>query len=430
MATSGRLFALKKDIFTRLIKFYNGACIEDDWCAFLFLALTVILFQGMAVLLVFVSVTCSICQQVKCNRKGCQSTLRPRVMMYGEEEDEVICDDYDELLEADLMSADLIVWVGLSFEQAATVEYFRSVYRHLTEHANAQRREARAASVSGAGHALHLVAQPMQIIVNPRDVSENVFRSVSGAEKLRLANVICKSDELFGAVVQALEMLEGTRPLPLPRSPTDSIGAATREGAEGECSPAAKLRTRAELIDLVSEAAAAAMAGPKPEPIPADNVEPTKKKVRETLKWACCGSCDKWRIVERKYGAEEKFGCGDVGKTCNDTEDEDESDEDSEDEEAAATDAKPVAGKTGKNASSGSQDTLKWACCGSCDKWRIVEREYGPKELFGCQDVSKTCNDTEDEDPSDSDDESQPGSEKEEHDDGAAQNVAQADTVP
>jgi len=40
-------------------------------------------------------------------------------------------DDVFEVLEADVKAADLILWVGISFEQSASTAYFRRVRSYL-----------------------------------------------------------------------------------------------------------------------------------------------------------------------------------------------------------------------------------------------------------------------------------------------------------
>ena len=41
---------------------------------------------------------------------------------------------------------------------------------------------------------------------------------------------------------------------------------------------------------------------------------------------------------------------------------------------------------------------MRWAQCevGSCERWRIVERAYGPADAFRCSDVGRSCKDPED----------------------------------
>jgi hypothetical protein len=49
-------------------------------------------------------------------------------MLYDDEEGDCITpEDVWEVLEQDLASADAVVWLGISFEQSASTEYFRKV---------------------------------------------------------------------------------------------------------------------------------------------------------------------------------------------------------------------------------------------------------------------------------------------------------------
>jgi hypothetical protein len=51
-------------------------------------------------------------------------------MLYDDEEGACITpEDIWEVLEEDLAAADMVMWVGISFEQSASTEYFRKVGR-------------------------------------------------------------------------------------------------------------------------------------------------------------------------------------------------------------------------------------------------------------------------------------------------------------
>ena len=61
-------------------------------------------------------------------------TLRPKVMLYEDEDSEFITpDDVLDLMEKDAKSADVILWVGISFQQSASTSYFRRIRRALQE---------------------------------------------------------------------------------------------------------------------------------------------------------------------------------------------------------------------------------------------------------------------------------------------------------
>lgn len=69
---------------------------------------------------------------------GCQppaeSHLRFKVMLYEDAESEVITpEEVMDLMEEDSKAADLILWVGISFQQSASTAYFRKVRRWLQE---------------------------------------------------------------------------------------------------------------------------------------------------------------------------------------------------------------------------------------------------------------------------------------------------------
>lgn len=97
-----------------------------------------------------------------CSR--CGALMRPRIMLYEDEHGDLMCDDYEKMMQDDLKKArgipsrheqqderqkseresplhadahtrqvDLILWLGISFAQAASTEYFRTVRRMLRE---------------------------------------------------------------------------------------------------------------------------------------------------------------------------------------------------------------------------------------------------------------------------------------------------------
>eukprot|EP00887_Chlorella_sp_A99_P007258 scaffold2.g7258.t1 len=74
-------------------------------------------------------------QQVPCPAPGCGNpALRFKIMMYDDAEGECITpDDCMDLMEADVQAADLILWVGISFQQSASTQYFKKV-RHWLQH--------------------------------------------------------------------------------------------------------------------------------------------------------------------------------------------------------------------------------------------------------------------------------------------------------
>ena len=76
--------------------------------------------------------------------------LRFKVMLYEDAESEVITpEEVMDLMEEDTKAADLILWVGISFQQSASTAYFRKVRHWLQE----------------AGKLEHVV----QAVINPSD---------------------------------------------------------------------------------------------------------------------------------------------------------------------------------------------------------------------------------------------------------------------
>lgn len=67
----------------------------------------------------------------KCGKRS----LRFKIMLYNDEEGDCVVGSEEmwELLEKDLSAVDMILWVGISFEQSASVEYFRKVRSMLVE---------------------------------------------------------------------------------------------------------------------------------------------------------------------------------------------------------------------------------------------------------------------------------------------------------
>ena len=63
---------------------------------------------------------------------ACGGETRPRVMLYGDGHSEAVTpNEILDLLEDDMADTDLVLWVGISFKQSASVEYFRQALRHL-----------------------------------------------------------------------------------------------------------------------------------------------------------------------------------------------------------------------------------------------------------------------------------------------------------
>lgn len=92
--------------------------------------------------------------------------LRFKVMLYEDAESEVITpEEVMDLMEEDTKAADLILWVGISFQQSASTAYFRKVRHWLQE----------------AGKSEHVV----QAVINPSDEALwNLMTASSNQRKL------------------------------------------------------------------------------------------------------------------------------------------------------------------------------------------------------------------------------------------------------
>lgn len=72
-----------------------------------------------------------------CPCDECKGTdMRPRIMLYDDKQCELIVAGSDdeklwETMELDVASADTILWVGISFKQSASTEYFKKVRKML-----------------------------------------------------------------------------------------------------------------------------------------------------------------------------------------------------------------------------------------------------------------------------------------------------------
>jgi len=115
--------------------------------------------------------------------RSCRGELRPRIMFYNDDDESLIIEDFDELLEKDLESADLILWIGISFEQSASVEHFRRVRRLATK----------TTGTSGT----------MNVVINPDDDPLwNLKTGMSNVNDLNLKQINAKSDDVLPAIAK------------------------------------------------------------------------------------------------------------------------------------------------------------------------------------------------------------------------------------
>lgn len=115
--------------------------------------------------------------------KHCKSGLvRPKVMLYDDADSESITgNEVVDLIEGDVAKADLIMWMGISFEQSASVEYFRKVRRALQE----SEREGRV----------------IQAIVNPD--GEASFNLYSACTNIQVTSIAETADLVLTKILSA-----------------------------------------------------------------------------------------------------------------------------------------------------------------------------------------------------------------------------------
>jgi len=100
-------------------------------------------------------------EQVLCEE--CEQPIRPKIMLYDDADGEDITPDVVmEVMDEDIAKADLILWVGISFQQSASLEYFRNIQRVIKD----------------SGKESKIV----QAIVNPDDTS--YFNAISGSNNI------------------------------------------------------------------------------------------------------------------------------------------------------------------------------------------------------------------------------------------------------
>jgi len=100
------------------------------------------------------------------NNNDTTSALRFKVMLYEDAESEVITpEEVMDLMEEDTKAADLILWVGISFQQSASTAYFRKVRHWLQESGKSER--------------------VVQAVINPSDEAVwNLMTALSNQRKL------------------------------------------------------------------------------------------------------------------------------------------------------------------------------------------------------------------------------------------------------
>ena len=177
--------------------------------------------------------------------------LRPRVLLYGDAEDGVITPAAAlDLLEAEAAGADLILWVGLSFEQSASAAYFRDVRRSLAAAGRGPRgaegggSDGAASGGGGGGSGANsdrsasphvLPPPPVQAIINPAatDAAFNLATALHYSDELgSVLEVALGADAALPPLVAAIAAGLG-RPdaLCVPEEAAAGVGAAAAAAA-------------------------------------------------------------------------------------------------------------------------------------------------------------------------------------------------------
>ncbi|KAL4448891.1 hypothetical protein ABPG77_007608 [Micractinium sp. CCAP 211/92] len=170
---------------------------------------------------------------VPCTAPGCAGSLmRFKVMMYDDGEAECITpDDVMDLMEEDVKAADLVLWVGISFQQSASTVYFRKARCWIQE----------------AGR----LDQCVQALVNPSDEALfNLRTAMSNQSELRVLEVLAESDEVLPLLADRL------------RSPGGAAAAAAAvDRARAAAAAAAHHRAKLEEAQQAQQARPGAAPG-------------------------------------------------------------------------------------------------------------------------------------------------------------------------
>lgn len=130
------------------------------------------------------SIPCTSCN-ARQDSDGPGPYMRFKVMLYDDIEGEYITsDDVLDLMEEDVKEADLIMWVGISFQQSASTSYFRKVRRWLQE--NERHHDV------------------LQVVVNPSDDALwNVLTACSNQQELNVIEILGTADDILPMVAKA-----------------------------------------------------------------------------------------------------------------------------------------------------------------------------------------------------------------------------------
>ncbi|GMH35657.1 hypothetical protein BSKO_03525 [Bryopsis sp. KO-2023] len=120
--------------------------------------------------------------------------LRFKIMLYDDEEGDCVTESEKlwSLLEKDLEVADMVLWVGISFEQSASVEYFRKVRAMLL----AQQR----------------VDSVRQVLINPSDsVLWNLLSATSNLANVEVLNVTAECDAVLPELAARVGLIQKSK---------------------------------------------------------------------------------------------------------------------------------------------------------------------------------------------------------------------------
>lgn len=144
---------------------------------------------------------------------GVVNCMRFKVMMYDDAEGEFITpDEVMDLMEEDIKDADLVIWVGISFEQSASTSYFRNVRRWLQE-------DDRQHNVP-------------QFVINPSDDALwNVLTASSNQQELNVTEIIGTADDILPMLLLARSDERGGE-CPFPTRETGSSHETSQEDGD------------------------------------------------------------------------------------------------------------------------------------------------------------------------------------------------------
>ncbi|CAL5224232.1 g6884 [Coccomyxa viridis] len=204
-----------------------------------------------------------------------EANLRMRIMLYDDGEADVITpDDVFDVLEEDVRDADMILWVGISFQQSASTAYFRRVRGYLQEAGRLQTCK--------------------QAVINlSEDCLWNLLSSCSNVDNLNVMEVLASADEAMPALAERLAGVppsfsaapavpsHASAPSRLPSSATQLVAAESRPVS----APAAKRHAGVPPSMSVpagpSHASAAADSGGLPVQLVPEAMHPTSTSAAE-----------------------------------------------------------------------------------------------------------------------------------------------------